>query len=183
MTDHLVCDVALQALWHGSLLAWLSASRLQQLPFLAPTADAAVTTATTASPVFKWQHAPNNSRAASAANGLDSKNLSRVVSGAVGGASRSAVELQQLQGHQLVQHLISCTMLDTPHSRCCAASFWAGYVGCVKTSMQQWHAGRVHTLSALCSVMLVGLSAVKHAAVLGKCPCTTHLNRLDICSM
>lgn len=97
----------MQALWHGSLLAWLSGAQLQQAPLLAPQPEAAVTTGMTTSPLFAWR--------------------------STGGRS--------CRGHELVQQLVSCTRLDTAHARCCAASFWAGYVGCIKTNMRQWCAG------------------------------------------
>jgi hypothetical protein len=72
---------------------------------------------------------------------------------------------QQLQGLELVQHLISRTSLATPHSRCCAASFWAGYLGCIKTSMGTWCAGGVGgaawcVLCALCCVLSAVCSTV-----------------------
>lgn len=49
----------LQALWHGSLLAWLSASKLQQVPVLAAAGaaltEAGVTAAPMAAPLFTWR--------------------------------------------------------------------------------------------------------------------------------
>jgi hypothetical protein len=96
-----------QALWHGSLLAWLSAARLQPTPILGPQAEGAVTTEPVARPLFTWH-----------------------------GSSR-----QGSRGCELVQLLVSCTSVHTAHARCCAASFWAGYVGCIKTAMKQWCAG------------------------------------------
>lgn len=97
-----------QALWHGSLLAWLSAARLQPTSILGPQAEGAVTTESAARPLFTWH----------------------------GGSGR-----QSSKGYELVQLLVSCTSVQTAHARCCAASFWAGYVGCIKTAMKQWCAG------------------------------------------
>lgn len=126
------CLAFLQALWHGSLLAWLSASKLQQVPVLtaagaAPTA-AGVTAAPMAAPLFTWQCSSSSSHATG--NDLHPQ-----------GPDQGQHPAGSLSGCELVQLLASCTSLASAHDRCCAASFWAGYLGCVKTHMTLWSAG------------------------------------------
>lgn len=133
-----------QALFQGSLTAWLAACKPHQLPLLAGDAGGAggaeatttVTTALSAVPLFTW-------RCGSSTGGDGDAGAAKSSSAAAGGAGDvSGVGAGRLQGLQLVQCLLGHTSLDTVHGRCCAASFWAGYVGCVKTSLGQWCAGR-----------------------------------------
>jgi hypothetical protein len=141
----------LQALWHGSLLAWLSASKLQQAPVLAQGAagesEAGVTAAPMAAPLFTWQCCSSSSSCSSSYtvrdNALHPQGTDQGEKPAAG----------SLQGCQLVQLLASCTRVASPHARCCA-SFWAGYVGCVKTHMSQWSAGAAGARTSLSRLYL-----------------------------
>lgn len=136
-------DHWLQALWHGSLLAWLSVSKPQHMLLLSPTTEADVTAAMVPTAYFSWQC---NSAATSDA-GLSPPAAAAMAAGVQPAGAQGSMlaaaarSFGRLHGLQLVQHLISHTSVATAHSRCCAASFWAGYVGCVKTHMSQWCAG------------------------------------------
>lgn len=59
-----------------------------------------------------------------------------------GAPSPGAGPSDSLRGVQLVQHLLGQTATATLQQRCCAASFWAAYLGCLRRACTRWCAGQ-----------------------------------------
>jgi hypothetical protein len=114
--------LATQALWLGSLAAVLAVSRRQQQLVLLPDArDSPVSQAPAAAPLFAWRCGASGAGA--------------------GGAGAGA----SVQGLELLQLLITHTRMDTLRQCACAASFFAGYLGCLRKTLGGWCAGAYAT--------------------------------------
>lgn len=117
--------VAMTRCSHGRLLALLAAVRPAEVLVLRPQQGALLVPADATAPAFAWRLLLGSS--------------------AGGGAGGPCVG-----GLALAALLLSCTGVASVHQRCCAASFWAGYV-CEVQRLGRWVAGeRVAASQARC---------------------------------